>query len=169
MKCMRLFYLLLLAFAVTLSSCASSTFRSERAAAKSKGGITWTNFVIQNLSRMDTHLTFDEQMADVASARRYASPADQVFLAGVYQRIQRDKVRRPLIAEENRRKRMRDIYSQYPGTSSGGGGGGYSSSSSSSSGAWEKNIQRQRDSNFQNFYNNQRYGTTLSPNNPYGR
>ena len=159
---------LVLVLSLLLTSCAASKFRSERAAAKAKGGVTWTNFVIKNLSRMDSHLSFDEQMADVISARPYASPRDQVFLTGVYQRMAIDKVRRPLIAEENRRKRMRNVYSENPGSGGGGGGGGSSySSPSSSSGAWDKHIQQQRDSNFQNFYNHHRHGSTLSPSNTY--
>lgn len=119
---------------------------------------------------MDSYLSYDEQMADVRSAQPYASPADQQFLAGVHQRMARDKAKAAQRAEEERLKRAR-----LASSSSSSGGSNYSSpsyssrSSSSGPSAWDKAIQTNQNRAFNDWSSRAASGRSQLPSNPYNR
>lgn len=79
--------------AVLLASCAGSQWRSERDAARSVGGRTWTNFVLANRDGMHRHLTYDEELHDLETAYPHATPAEKDHLYQIYAKVRRDQAR----------------------------------------------------------------------------
>lgn len=162
--------LALLMSCLLLSSCGTlfkkGKWMDERAEARAVGGSTWSDFVIDNLFYMNSYLSYDQQMRDVQSAIPYASPADKKFLAGVKQRMARDKVasaQRKAAAEARRRQK----YSTPSSPSSYGSSSSGSTYSSSGSNAVENARRRQDRRDFDNALKSIEYGTATRPGNPY--
>jgi hypothetical protein len=123
---------------------------------------------------MDSHLSYDEQMADVRSAQPYASPRDQQFLAGVHQRMARDKHRSAEREEAEKRKRRASLASSSPSYGGGSGSWGSSGSSSGSSSysgpsAWDKAVQSNQNRAFDDWARRAASGRQQLPSNPYNR
>ena len=157
-----------------LGACASGggSFKKDRAAAQAVGGTTWSNFVIKNLSKMDSYLPYDQQAADVESAVEYASPQDKQFLVGVKARILRDQANKPQLDAQNASYQPTTASSSsYGSNSNSSPSSSYtpSSSSSSYSNPVSQNAQRQDATDFNNMINKIEYGTATRTGNPYVR
>lgn len=155
-----------------LGSCASGggSFKRDRAAAQAVGGKTWSNFVIKNLSRMDSYLPYDQQARDVESAVEYAEVDDKQFLAGVKNRILRDQASKQTLAAQKTTTPSAFDYSSGSGSNT-ASTSSYTppSSSSSYSNPVSQNAQRQDATDFNNMINKIEYGTATRTGNSYVR